>query len=92
MFLLSSCTCFSALPGLAKNHAAQFYMFFCSAKEVVTVFFVLLELLLILQPPSIRDLNHSNIEHDTIYWYRFRRWVKCDLFCIEITPMLKTLL
>jgi hypothetical protein len=64
-------------------------MFFCSAKEVVTVFFVLLELLFVLQPPSIRYLNHPNVEHGTIHWYRFRSWVKCDLFCIQITPTVK---
>jgi hypothetical protein len=86
MFLLSSCTCFSALSG----SAARFYMFFCSAKEVVTMFFVLLELLFVLLPPSIRNLNHPNIEYGTIHWYRFTRWVRCDMFCIQITPTAKT--
>jgi hypothetical protein len=65
------------------------HVLFCSAKEVVTMFFVLLELLFVFLPPSIQNLNHPNIEYDTIHWYRFTRWVKCDLFCIQITPRVK---
>ncbi len=84
LFLLSSCTCFSALLG---SHRTTFYMFFSSAKER-DEFSLLCMNFFVLPPPSRFKSTCSSVQQKNVTNFLYSPW---DYFCSAAAQQVRNL-